>query len=394
MTAEPSYTALKHESVLLSEDTVNSTYPLVNSAQPMVGNSPGRNNTDPEMGVTEHRRSIDDLHLPEDSEQIDIDEDVYGAVIYTVTYDSMELMTGQDYDGLSTNINAYRMFFCLLLLFSNYALQFGLLMIIYMYVAKPSMHTAQKIYQRYHAEVFVHGEFRQEKWDSWDGAYELCNIAFGNYWFMFAILALWWITMAMEARKTQLLYVRLAALGNTRDPLRIITRVDEPEKMNLVLNLTVWMRAILYLILIIPKLVIAVGLLLVGTIWLAATDSFENLVLNSVALSFITNIDEIIFAGLVPFTMKKNINITKLVNISVSAAEGHHVEIVRGYRDSTLWLLGVVVGVAFYLSDYGQNIHGLGIFPGYLADTTGCSEWWFKSRAEICEKGKDCFTIG
>jgi len=340
------------------------------------------------------RRSIEDINLPEDTEMIDLDEDVYGAIVYTITFDWFELLTGRDYDGLDTRVNAYRMFFCLLLLIGNYCLQFFLLYIIYWYVAAPSRTNAQKIYKHYHAEVFVKGEFQQHLWEKFDGADDLCNIAFGNYWFMYAILGLWWISMVIEVRKTELLYLRFRSLENTTDPTTIITRIEMPDKLNLILNLTCQMRAVLYTIIIIPRVIIACGLLFVGTVWLAATDSFENLVLNSVALSFLINIDEIIFAGLVPYTMKKNINITKLVNINLHVVEGHLVQIVRGYRDSTLWLIFVIGGVAFYLSSYGQNIWGFGVFPGYLGDTFGCPGWWKEKVQPVCERGMtDCFKM-
>lgn len=339
-------------------------------------------------------KSIDDLDLSDESEQIDLDEDVYGAVIYSVIYDSFELMTGQDHDNLDWKVNLYRMFFCILLLVCNYTLQMGLVVTIYRYVAMPSVRKAQQQYQRYHAEVFLDGEFNQDAFDNWDGVDHLCNIAFGNYWFMFMILCLWWLLNVIEVRKTLMLYIRFRDLGNCQNPMEILERIEIPEKQNLILNLMPWMRWVLYTVILIPKMIIAAALLLVGTIWLASTDSFENVVLNSVALAFVIGIDELIFAGLVPFTMKKNINITKLVNIAVSKAESHLVEVTRGYRDSTLCLIVVVGGVMLYMSRWGQGIHGLGVFPGYLHDVSGrCSSWWEARRAEVCEAGEACFEI-
>jgi hypothetical protein len=342
-------------------------------------------------------KSISELQLPEHSEQIPLPEDVYGAVIYSVIYDSFELMTGKDFDKLDWKINAYRMFFCLLLLLSNYALQIGLTMSIYAYVAQPSMHRAQALYQRFHAEVFIDGEFVTDKWEDWDGANELCNIAFGNYWFMFMILCLWWLSMFLEVRKTELLYVHFSNLGNTSEPLEILDRVqdDKEEKVNLILNLMPAMRWFLYAVLLLPKMIIALSLLVTGTIWLASTDSFENVVLNSVALAFIVNIDELIFDGLVPATMKDNICMTKLVNIAVSKSEGHVVEVFRGYRDSTIMLVGIILGVGLYMSKWGQQIQGLGVFPGWIQDTdVACPTWWDRKRTEVCVQGTDCFKFG
>merc|ERR1711907_860295 len=112
---------------------------------------------------------------------------------------------------------------------------------------------------------------------------------------------------------------------------------------------------------------------------------------NSVALGFIINIDEVIFAGLVPYTMKKNINITKLINMEGN--DGHFWEVVKGYRESTILLMMITAGVAVYMSNLGQSIQGLGIFPGYLADLPGCPSWWERRREEVCAAGMDCFTM-
>merc|ERR1712217_450931 len=50
----------------------------------------------------------------------------------------------------------------------------------------------------------------------------------------------------------------------------------------------------------VPKVVIAIYLWWLGARWLVATTSFQELLLNAVALAFITELDELIYLAMVP----------------------------------------------------------------------------------------------
>lgn len=330
----------------------------------------------------------DDAH-----EEIDLDEDVYGASFFTIAFDSYELFAGQDHDGLSLGLNAYRMFFTLMLLLANYALQLGLLTWITLYVALPSVHRAETLYKRYHAEVFVDEEFQVDLWDKWEGRDMLCSIAFSQYWFMFAILSLWWVSMSIEVKRTMQLYFRLSEIPVAKDIKETIATFDSPERKNLVYKLTREVRVLLYVTLVLPKLAIATVLLVVGSVWLAATDSFSDLVLNSVALGFVINIDELIYDGLIPHTMKNNIRITKVWKPGEKEDKLHEELIKKAYRDATLIFLSVVLGVALYMSPYGQGVPMLGIFPTYQHDTLACPRLWQQKTAQVCTPGQPCFPL-
>lgn len=343
------------------------------------------------------RTSISDVGI-KDAEYLELDEDVYSAVIFTLTADVSELYSNIDQDGLDTKVNAYRALFTLTLLGFNYALQIGLLVWVYFYVAAPALHRAQTVYRRYHAEVFSDGEFQRDLWENWAHQEALCRIAFSNYWFLYAILSLWWVAMVTEVNKTYQVFAKINSLQHTDDPSEMIIRreaTDGGERENLVWQLPRSVRVACILLIFVPKLAIAAGLWWVGTLWLAATDSFENLVLNSVALTFIINIDEQIFAGLIPATMKENIKITKLVRSTTPEDSEHESDVKAAYRSATFHLALVIFGVAAYMSAYGQSIPYLGIFPGYAYDNDfACPALWDRQRSLVCLSGKDCFPLG
>lgn len=333
-------------------------------------------------------------------DRIDLDEDVYGAAIFTLTFDSFELLTQKDHDGLSSFLNKYRMAMVLLLLLGNYLLQFMLLYWIYSYVALPAQHGVQKVYKDFHARLFVNGKFSTDHWNEWDDRNqdELCSIAFVNFEFMYGVIIVWWMLMLSELRKTERDMRKFSQIPTCTNIEHMIIKADD---MSLVVRMTSFVRRLLWWCLLIPKFVIAFALTAVGTVWLAATDSYSELILNAVALGFIVQIDEHLFNGLLPESIKDNIGNTKLLVPKKKVAENVYLQakdeetaVVGGFKRSTMYLVGVS-GIVFLFMTAGQNIPILGVFP--LATPSdiedACPAWFAKHAGAVCHFGKDCFPI-
>jgi len=339
---------------------------------------------------------------------MDLDEDVYGAAIFTLTYDSFELLTGKDHDGLSFALNIYRMAVVLVLLGANYLLQFALLFWILIFVAIPAQHDVQRIYQEFHVVAFSKGHFDQDRWDDWGAVKhdELCSIAFVSFDFMYAVLCVWWVHMVMELRKTERTMRKFRTLRSCKNAENMVIRGND---VNMVVKLTPLVRGLLWFALLIPKFLIAGTLTVVGTVWLTATDSYSELILNSLALTFVVKIDEILFAGLLPESIKTDIAQTKLLipNVRQSLndkfldAAQDEKKVIAGYKRSTLYLLIVVSAVMLFMT-YGQDIPYMGVFPGHHRVLSGryvddikeaCPTWFRRSSAQVCSFGKNCFPI-
>lgn len=335
----------------------------------------------------------------EDGEEADIDADVYGATIFVLAFDLYELLTGVDHDGLSLHINVYRVLFVNALLLGNYCVQGGLLYWIYNYVALPQVQDARIVYQRFHAEVFHDGNFDEDLWNNWEESKpDVCNICFSNFTFMYTILALWWITMLIEINGTLGLLSKLNGLRHVQSISDTMTfREKEGLIHRRIVGLTSGLRALLLSLLIVPKTLIAVALLVVGSIWLAATDSITDLILNAITLNFVIGIDENLFEGFVPESMRKNIDLTTYFYPSSATAEAELKEkekrqVILGYARSTFYLIAVMGGVYSYMI-YGQSIPYLGVFPGFNWDVP-CSDWWAMKAEEVCRPGVECFPKG
>jgi hypothetical protein len=290
-------------------------------------------------------------------------------------------------------MNFVRMFFCITVLFVNFALQGGMLWWIYQYVVLPSVHSVEAIYQKYHAETFSdEGVYSVDLWNHWDGDLqdELCNIAFSSYWFMFAILSLWCYTMLIEVRKTDRFQREIREVQPTTD---LAEMVDFSGEGPLVVKLTKGISWTLYLIIILPKQIIGYSLLCIGCVWLMATDSFSDLILNAVALEFVVNIDNLLFEAAMPASIIANIMETKFfIETAGETKEQKSKKVADGYKRSMFYFFAVPVFVAIMMS-YGQSIPYVGVFPNYANDAF-CPIWQKANTKRVCLPGEDCFPFG
>lgn len=331
----------------------------------------------------------------DEGREIDLPEDIYGATMYSIIFDFWDILSPHDEgDDLHTSMNILRLIFINIVLMTNYALQGGMLYWIYVYVVKPAVHSTQSVYQKYHAEIFDDdGNYIQEKWDGWHGGDKeaLCGIAFSSYWFMFAILCLWCYTMLVEVRKTQRLQKDIKAVEDTNKVDEMVdTKTCEYPR---IVKLTKWIDWLIYLVIIVPKALISISLIVIGAVWLMATDSFADLILNAVALEFVVNIDNLLFEAAMPVTVVEKMAETKFyVAKSPETPQQIKDKVVGGYYRSMIYFFGVWVFVALLMS-YGQNIPYIGVLPKYAHDAA-CPSYQERISSRVCMQGEECFPFG
>ena len=133
-------------------------------------------------------------------------------------------------------------------------------------------------------------------------------------------------------------------------------------------KITTPIRWALYLILLLPKMAISMTLLTIRTVWLAATDSFADLILNAIALEFVSAIDELLFEAMLPASISGDLEETKLWRKQkpLTAAE-NEAKILGGYKRSCMYFFGTMIAVYCYTM-YGQSLPIIGVFPGYAHD--------------------------
>jgi len=333
---------------------------------------------------------------------IDLDEDVYGAAIFSFIFDSFEIIhatdsnhsEGEDHDGLSLKMNIARISFVSLILVCNYLLQGSMLFFIVKFVVLTTLHETQRVYQRYHSEVFTDGAYDAAKWETFDAKDSLCGIAFSNFFFMYAILCLWWCTMLKDVRLIDKMRRNMSSVAHAatiNDMIQFPEEgSDEPVRVKAFVTP---IRMLLYFGILLPKLLISSGLLLIGTVWLSATDNFGDLILNAVALEFVIGIDELLFEAMLPGTIRERICETKLwVKPKKSTPESNAKNVKAQYIRSLTYFLTVTVGVYIFMS-IGQYIPRLGVLPNYANDAM-CPVYLKDTTSWVCafnSYAEDCF---
>eukprot|EP00811_Abedinium_folium_P030733 NODE_4945_length_1827_cov_14.175882.p1 GENE.NODE_4945_length_1827_cov_14.175882~~NODE_4945_length_1827_cov_14.175882.p1 ORF type:complete len:369 (-),score=68.96 NODE_4945_length_1827_cov_14.175882:587-1693(-) len=333
--------------------------------------------------------------IDEEGDDVDLPEDMYGAVMYSAIFDFFEILTGRNHNGLDLRLNILRLSFVVLILTVNYLLQLGLLYWIYVYVVGPSVHLAQRIYRDYHREIYTkEGQFIWEAWEEWDhySKSEVCGIAFGSYFFMFAIQWLWVVTMVNENNKTEQLLADIRAVAITTDANQMIDSEESDGKVR-VKRLTPFVRFFLIAIVIIPKFVVGFSLLVVGVTWLTATDDFSDLILNAIALEFVVGIDNLLYEAMLPKSVVQAIQNTKLfIRAKKQTKREKEADVLWHFVKSTGWVVFSVATVYLFLG-HGQYIPYAGVFPGYAHDTA-CPIFNAKMSKRLCTSDKDCFPYG
>jgi len=307
-------------------------------------------------------------------------------------------MSGKDHDNLAFWINLMRVIFVVTSLLFNYCLQLSLIIWGYVAIVNPAVRSLQVLYKEYHAQCFdVDGTFNEAKFQSWDNDKheELCNMVISSFWFLYLILCLWWMTMLNEFRKTDRTFRKFHAMPSTTHWEHQIERDEDGTQR---VRRIVWeVRWFLYLVLIVPKLVVNLGLLILGTWWLSATESYGDLMLDALALVFVIEIDELIFQAMFPHFMAAQIEKVKLWRpFCRDPQEYQRVQWHQIVRSGIYWVL-ILGGVFVYLS-FLQGLPFLGVLPGFRRDIE-CKAYWKEQKSLACNSwavwhGAECFPYG
>lgn len=346
--------------------------------------------------------SDDDISIDLEEDELDereLDENVYAAATFSIVKDGWDITTLKDHDGIPWQDNLTRLLFTLTALLANYILQISLLYYTFYYVARPSVHRVQHTYAKYHVQCFEDdGTYNSTKWDMWskDEQHELCSVVFAQHdKMLLIILFLWWCTILSEIRDNERLIKDFTSLPLTVHGHMIEQAEEDGNKIEKIRKLNTTMRLLLYITIALPKTMISIFLLIVGTVWLAATQSFADLILNAVALEFIIGIDETIFGSMFPASLKQDLKNSRVCPKKEN--HGHKIfNIVHWGFCRSLLYFGIIAGVLWlYLSPIGQAVPMIGVLPGYENDAA-CPIHWGELNTMRCDSFPDgkCFGKG
>ncbi|CAL1131456.1 unnamed protein product [Cladocopium goreaui] len=295
------------------------------------------------------------------------------------------------------NVNVVRFVFGLLTLLLNLWLQLFILYNVNHYIVQNAVHDAQVNYARFHHEVFdKEGVFSQEKWDNWNhGPYmELCNMAVSKLSFSAGIVFLWSARMLNEVRDSWQLAHDLFAIeslpldAKPHDMLHEV-KDDSGETLHVeIVAVNRMARFLMTVFVLLPKIIVAMLLAYIGCRWLAATQSFGDLILNALALEFVIGIDDLMYEAFTPLDVRQFIEQTKFAHLPKADHRAHSDETIAELLRSTVLLVGIVIWAFVYLN-YLQQV--LPNFPHDIREH--CSNRFYSHYEELCCPTRDEKTV-
>lgn len=332
--------------------------------------------------------------LTSDKHFEDLDHDMWSLTVILISKDLTDLT-----HGTAKLFQKVRLAFGCFAQCLNLSLQMYILFCVHDYVVGPAVHRMQADYKQFHEEVFdPDGTFRKDLWHVWKGPWlALCSSAMTKMVFTGVIIFLWSTQMLGELRNCIRFRRRIQSLpskpDNVKDTEMVLEKEDENGNEELhIIFLNVFTRFVMYTLVLLPRFCVCVVLWYVGCRWLNATESFGDLILNALALEFITLIDELILTKFFPDRIRQYIDSTKYAyEVKSVTDEEKRAQVLRDYFISSVYALLVIIWTVAYITSLQQ------VIPGYTHDIDKhCTGDWFTNKFEVqCEAfEKDCFPYG
>lgn len=199
----------------------------------------------------------------------------------------------------------------------NVYLQMNVLIQVDRLIAKPAMAHAQHLYEHFtekcygYEDHYVYGPDVEKKFLDWgdNEKGELCAFPLTTPSFFSAILLIWTFFLMCEMKQTAYLSWHLLKLPRPEKGHVLLSEIGEHF---IISEAGMGLKSWITLTVLLPKFAIAVVLWYIGARWLTATTGIDNLVLNSLALTFICELDELIFQTCVPEATKSCLDKVKL----------------------------------------------------------------------------------
>lgn len=311
----------------------------------------------------------------EDLDTVDLDEDTYTFGLVTIVTDMQKLEENTTYKVL----RSARIVSALSLLMLNVILQGYLLYATREFVTKRAVHDVRDLYDQYedtmyegHTRLTAHGKARgirgyfnasQFADFSDDDREAICSVSFSQPRFFYVVLGIWTLYMMGELRLCFEFFQRVIIGTITSATMRDAAPLVNGERI--ILRMTVGVKLLVTTLVVLPRTLISLVLLWLGCRWLTATTSFEDLILNAVALEFVVATKDLLYERLVSNRNKREVQRTK-VNIMHESGYPRP----GNFFGSYVWLLLSVVWVYAYVH-YFQAV-----LPDYNWDIAHmCTDW-------------------
>lgn len=230
----------------------------------------------------------------------DVSCDVWGASIWILVHDLPDFRAGRMlFEGQC------RLAFVSFVFVINFLIQSILLYFIITLLMMPGLLETQNIYKKFHKEAFIDAAVNSDRFDAMSSRDKanLCGLALSQLMFVRVILFLWVTLNVGELRDCFTKMLGAFSLPDLPEGLdtRLMKRdLAASNNVHNIICLNMKGKIGLTIVVFIPKMIIALVLMLTGCIWLMAAENIGDLILNSLALAFVVKVDELLAAVFFP----------------------------------------------------------------------------------------------
>uniref|UniRef100_A0A7S2QBV6 Uncharacterized protein n=1 Tax=Zooxanthella nutricula TaxID=1333877 RepID=A0A7S2QBV6_9DINO len=317
-------------------------------------------------------------------DDMSLDGDVYGFTIKSFIRETYKLSV-----GLPCCHRVLRLVSAFGILWVNIAIQGGLIYSTKQFVSAKSVHTMRELYDKYEMHMYTGGNgshfvtakgyrrgrpdfFRPAFFDTLDADTkgQVCFFPLSRPDLASLILFIWTLTCVGEIRKTQELFVRLiwSPFRETHRFVRVrLASTDDGQEYFVLQGFGWWAKAAILVLVLIPRLVITCILLELGSRWLLSTNDFQALMVNSVALSFIKDMKDLVFNTIVSSSDKREVELTR---VALSDTDRVQRTTLRATYKAMSWGVGTAAFVLSYIYCFQQ------VLPDYQWDVASVCQPW------------------
>lgn len=245
-----------------------------------------------------------------------LEEDLYGLAIASIVRDTRSYCKGYSSAGLMMA----RMGVSIMILVLTLVLQIYLMASLKALVTSVAVNEIRDVYDRYQITMYGNDTSRmavtangyhrgREPYFnpknfallSEEDKESVCQIPLSQPTFFMTLLMIWTFTVVADLRKSVDLWMRVTRITPTVSSMKdSMEAVEGSEEEYVIVGLTVPVKVTLSLVLFLPRILVDLYLLWLGCRWLCATPSFEDVILNAVALEFILVLNNVVFSTVVP----------------------------------------------------------------------------------------------
>eukprot|EP00929_Paragymnodinium_shiwhaense_P034233 TRINITY_DN18656_c0_g3_i1.p1 TRINITY_DN18656_c0_g3~~TRINITY_DN18656_c0_g3_i1.p1 ORF type:complete len:393 (-),score=80.14 TRINITY_DN18656_c0_g3_i1:176-1354(-) len=321
----------------------------------------------------------------------DVPVNCWSALIFVVVDDFPDLVAMH-----TSAVQRVRILFALVMFTMNLLIQGTILFFIYKQLMMPSFKSAQNLYKEFHDEAYVHGHFDSERFGrmSEEKQSDICGLALSHA-LICRILIFLWVSTNMHELAICFSNIRLVA-ALPRLPPGLDSRLMVKDVKHVETSQEFWIvcadlqtKICLIVLVYVPKTLVAIILTSTGCLWLLASESFGDLILNSLALIFVTDVDEMLAAAFFPTKFQED-----LVAMGYASQEDEDAQDTSkmASKEMCAYLFQLAILTMSCLIVVAMHTYQP-VLPGFVDDVkSACVDYW-KTQLPWCLpfQGEDCF---